>query len=34
MSPWHLVWIIPICTCIGWVGAALMSANKEKENEK
>ena len=29
ISVWHLLWIIPVCTMLGFLAAVLIAASKE-----
>lgn len=32
MSPWHLLWIIPLATMFGFFLCAVMAANKDDQS--
>ena len=33
MNPLHLIWIVPLSVFFGYIACALLSANKEEDNE-
>ncbi len=34
MNPWHLLWIIPLSACVGFMFAAILAAGGEADRAR